>query len=253
MSEQTASPTRQPSPGSQLVWNLISTALLAAWIGWQFGWVWALAGVTGVFVHEYGHVLAMNALGSGPGRITIVPFMGGAAVPTRPPLTEFRGVLIALAGPVFGLVAMAPFFLAYAWSGQPAWLGGAFFIAVINLLNLMPAPPLDGSKAFGPALAWIHPWLERGALVLVGGAAALWAFEHGQLLIALFVGLGTLGALRRGRLRPSGRALNGGEWLASMALYVVALGVCALAVDMSLRGGPAQGSGLWALKRLAGV
>jgi Zn-dependent protease len=252
VSEQTASPARQPSSGSQLVWNLISTALLAAWIGWQMGWVWALAGVTGVFVHEFGHVLAMNALGSGPGRIMIVPFMGGAAVPRRAPLTEFRGVLISLAGPVFGLVAMAPFFLAYAWTGQRAWLGGAFFVSVINLLNLLPAPPLDGSKAIGPALAWVHPWLERGALVLVGGAAALWAFGHGQVLIALFVGLGTIGALRRGRLRASGRELNSGEWLASVGLYLGALALCLVAVALSLGSDPEQSSGLSALRRLAG-
>ena len=237
MTDQTVAAPPQPSPASGLIWGLISTALLAAWIGWRMGWVWALAGVFGVFVHEFGHVLAMNALGSGPGRIVIVPFVGGAAIPKRAPSTEFRGVLIALAGPVFGLLAMAPFFVTYALTGQEMWLGGAFFIAVINLINLAPAPPLDGSKAFGPALAWVHPWVERGALILIGAAVVLWAVRQGSWIFALFVGLGVLGAVRSGRLRPASRRLTTPEWLASLALYAAALVLCLGAVLFAV-GGP---------------
>ena len=62
-----------PSPGSRLIWGLISTALLAAYIAWNMGWVWALAGVTGVFVHEYGHVLAINAWAPAPDASTSSP------------------------------------------------------------------------------------------------------------------------------------------------------------------------------------
>ena len=200
------------------------------------GWVWALAGVIGVFVHEYGHVLAMNALGCGPGRIRIVPFVGGAAIPKVPPGTEFKGVLIALAGPVFGLVAMAPFFIAYAATGQGVWLGGAFFIAVISLINLAPAPPLDGSKALGPALARIHPWLEKAALVVVGALAVLWALSTHNWIFGVFVALGVLGALKQGRVRPFALRLTGRQWLASVALYAAALGLCLAALDLSLRG-----------------
>jgi len=232
---------------SGLLWNLVSTALLAGWLALRMGWVWALAGVVGVFVHEYGHVLAMNALGSGPARVRIVPFLGGAAIPRFPPATEFKGVLIALAGPVFGLVAMAPFLLAYAATGDRVWLGGAFFIAVINLLNLAPAPPLDGSKALGPALARIHPWLERAALVLVGAAAVLWAMNRGSYILAIFVGLGVFGVLRRPAVRPFALRLTRGQWLLSLALYAGALLLCFAAVQLTVRS-----SGFDALLRLFG-
>ena len=251
MTDQTVAAPPRPSPASGLLWGLISTALLAAWIGWRMGWVWALAGVFGVFVHEFGHVLAMNALGSGPGRIVIVPFVGGAAIPRRAPSTEFKGVLIALAGPVFGLLAMAPFFAAYAVTGQTMWLGGAFFIAVINLINLAPAPPLDGSKAFGPALAWVHPWIERGALVLIGAGVVMWAVHRGSWIFAIFVGLGVLGAVRSGRLRPAARRLTGQEWLASLALYAAALALCVGAVLFAVGGGPE--TAFAALMRLFGA
>jgi Zn-dependent protease len=237
-----APPPATPSPGSQLAWNVISTALLAGWIALRMGWIWALAGVVGVFVHEFGHVLAMNALGSGPARIRIVPFLGGAAIPRTPPSTEFKGVLIALAGPLFGLLAMAPFFGAYVVTGQDAWLGGAFFVAVLNLLNLLPAPPLDGSKAIGPALAFIHPWVEKGALAVIGAAAVLWAVLTHNWILGIFVGLGVLGSLRQGRLRPSASRLSVPQWLVSIVLYVAAFLVCIAAVELALTGAGLESS-----------
>jgi Zn-dependent protease len=234
MSDQAAA--RPAPPAQSLLWGLISTALLAGWIGWQFGWVCAIAGVVGVFVHEYGHVLAINALGYGPGRIQIIPFFGGAATPARPFASEMHGVLIALAGPLFGLLAMAPFFLAYAATGQEPWLGGALFVAGINLLNLAPAPPLDGSKALGPALARVHPWLERAAMLAIGALALFWAIQHRQLMLGVFMAIGTLGALRQGPLRPFASPLTPGQGLAAFGAYVVAVVLCALAVDVAANG-----------------
>jgi Zn-dependent protease len=214
------------SPLNEIVWGLISTALLAGWIAWQMGWVWAVAGVSGVFVHEYGHVLAMNALGCGPGRIRIIPFLGGAATMARPPDSDFKGVLISLAGPVFGLLAAIPFVLLARQTGDTRWIGGAFFIGVINLINLAPAPPLDGSKALGPALARINPLLERVALVLVGAAAVYWSIITRNWLFGAFVGIATLGALRTGVARYAARPLTPVEWMAAVSLWLIAAGLC---------------------------
>jgi Zn-dependent protease len=218
-----------PKPPSRLttfVWGLISTLLLAAWISWQLGWLWGLSAVAGVFVHEFGHVLVINWAGSGPSRIRIIPFFGGAATMERPPDTELKGVVIALAGPVFGLVAALPFFGLAAWTGEPAWLTGAVVISGFNLLNLAPAPPLDGSKALGPVLAKIHPLLERAALLVVGLAAIAWTFSRGSWLVPLFIGLSVFASLRAAQLRPSSRPLTWSEWAIGLALYGVALSLC---------------------------
>ena len=237
MSDQAATSPAPPSPASSLIWGLVSTALLAGWLAYQMGWIWALAGVTGVFVHEWGHVLAINALGYGPGRIHIVPFFGGAATWKTPPASEFHGVLIALAGPLYGLLAMAPFFITYAVTGDRQWLGGAFFIAAINLLNLAPAPPLDGSRVLGPALARIHPWLERGAMLTIGGLALAWAIMHRELFLGVFIALGAFAALRPGRLRPWSAPLTGRQWLATLGAYALALALCALGAVAASDGG----------------
>ncbi len=218
--------TKPQSWLSTFLWGLASTLLLAAWLGWQMGWRAALAAVIGVFVHEFGHVLVINWAGSGPSRIRIIPFFGGAATMERPPDTELKGVLISLAGPVFGLLAALPFFGLATWTSDPAWLFAAFVVAGFNLLNLAPAPPLDGSKALGPLLAKVHPALERVALLLVGGLAVVWTFSRGSLLVPLFIGLSVLASLRAARLRPAARPLAWSEWALGMALYGIAVGLC---------------------------
>lgn len=228
---------REPSAIARIGWAVVATALLAAWIGWRMGWIWALAGVFGIFVHEFGHLLVINALGSGPSRIRIIPFFGGAATMPKPPSTEFKGVLMALAGPLFGLLATAPFFAATWITGDRRWIGGAFFIAVINLINLAPAPPLDGSKALGPALARVHPWLEKAALLVVGVLAVIWALKTGNTLFGVFVGVATLGSLRAGAVRPSSERLTVVQAVASAALWLVTLGLCFVVVSQAARHG----------------
>jgi Zn-dependent protease len=196
----------------------------------------AIGGLVGVLVHEVGHVLAMNALGCGPARIVIIPFLGGAAIPARPASTEFKDVLISLAGPVFGLLAMIPFAaLAFA-TNNGQWFAAAFFVAFINLLNLAPAPPLDGSKAIGPVLARIHPQVERAALMLVGAAAVMWAISRNSWILAFFLGIGVISALRQGPLRPPAMRLTGGQFAISIALYLGSATLCLGALGASLYG-----------------
>jgi Zn-dependent protease len=231
---------RQPAKQS-LAMAILSTALLAGIIGVYGGWQLALAGVIGVFVHEYGHVLAMNALGCGPARIHIVPFLGGAASPARPPATEFRGVLISLAGPVFGLLAVIPFLVAADLTDTPSWLRAAAFVCVINLINLFPAPPLDGSRVLGPALARIHPTLERVVLVLLGIVALGWAISRGSFLLAVPLGFGIMSALGARNMRQEGTPLTNLQWPLALLLYLIAIAACLVMLYVSLGAEPLGG------------
>lgn len=221
--------------GQHPAWAVISTALLGGFIWYVSGsWVVAVAAIFGLFVHEYGHVLAMNRLGMGPARIYIVPFLGGVARSQRLPESEWHGVLVSLAGPLFGILATLPFFAGWALTGQPAWLVGAFAISMINLVNLAPAPPLDGSKALGPVLAKIHPMLEKAAMVLVGVVVVLWGVSNGSYIFAGFLALALVGHLRRGVWRPEGRQLTGSESGLSVAAFVITAAVCAAAAMAAL-------------------
>lgn len=220
-------PERPRSAASELGWGLVSTAILAVWLGYQWGWICAVAGVFGVLVHECGHLLAINSLGCGPGRIQIIPFFGGAATMRRAPDTEFKSVLIALAGPMAGLIAAAPFWLIYVFSGDAAWLKGVLFIGGLNLLNLLPAPPLDGAKALGPALAWIHPAVERTVMIGLGAIGVYLAVRFGQPIIAAFVGLGVAQAVLGRAARPPAARMSLLQWLAAIALWALAFALCA--------------------------
>jgi Zn-dependent protease len=221
---------RQPEAdkGQSLPWALLSTLLLGGLIWWLTGsWVIVVALIFGLLVHEYGHVLAMNRLGMGPAKIYIIPFLGGLAKAQRNPKSEWDGVLVSLAGPAFGLLAAAPFFGLWQITGQAAWLDGVFAIAMINLINLAPAPPLDGSKALGPVLARIHPTLEWAALLATGAAVVWWGLTNGSFLFAAFLGIALIGHLRRGKWRPYGRPLTWGEAGMSALLFLAVAAACA--------------------------
>ena len=186
----------------------------------------ALAVIVGLFVHEYGHVLAMNRLGMGPARIWIIPFLGGLAKGQREPRSEWDGVLVSLAGPAFGLLAAAPFFGLWSLTGGDAWLLGVFAIALINLVNLAPAPPLDGSKALGPVLARVHPMLEWTALLATGAAVVWWGVSNGSFIFAAFLAIALLGHLRRGRWRPVGVPLTWSQAAMSLGLFLATAAAC---------------------------
>jgi Zn-dependent protease len=238
--------------GQHPAWALISTLLLGGFIWWVSGsWVVAMAAIFGLFVHEYGHVLAMNAVGMGPARIYIIPFLGGLAKGQRMPVSEWHGVLVSLAGPAFGLLAAIPFFALYLTVGGGEWLLAAVVIAAINLVNLAPAPPLDGSKAIGPVLARIHPMLERVAMIAVGALVVYWGFVTGRWILAAFLAIALYGHLRRGAWRPEGRQLTVKEAVMSVGLFL-ATGVACAAVGVAALMPLAEGSLSEAL-RIAGA
>ena len=224
-------PPRSAEPpldkGQHPVWAIVSTLLLGGLIfWWSQSWIMVVAVLFGLLVHEYGHVLAMNRLGMGPARIYIIPFLGGVAKSQRLPKSEWDGVLVSLAGPAFGMLAAIPFLGVYIATGQGEWLVGVLAIATLNLVNLAPAPPLDGSKALGPVLARIHPMLERVVIFLIGAVVGLWGISNGSWLVAGFRALSLYAHLRRGDWRPDGRPLTARESGYSVGLFLVTRLLC---------------------------
>lgn len=228
---QTEAVAEEPVEKDQsLVWSVLSTALMAGFLWWVTGSVIVAGAVLiGLFVHEAGHALAMNRLGMGPARIYIIPFLGGLAKGRRAPRSEWDGVLVSLAGPAFGLLAMIPFVAVGMATGQGEWLAGAFFIAMLNLVNLVPAPPLDGSKALGPVLTRVHPRLEQIVLLVIGVAVVWWGLSTGRFILAAFLALSVFSHLKRGVWRAAWGTLSWPEAGKSLGLYLLTLALCAAA------------------------
>ncbi len=140
--------------------------------------LWLLAIVYGITVHEYSHVLAAYLQGDDTGRLMgrltlnpiahiepigmilllIVGFGWGRPAPFNPYNLKYRKwgeVYVALAGPLSNLISIIVFILAVNILGPilgPANLLIQLFgfLILINIIllafNLIPIPPLDGSK-----------------------------------------------------------------------------------------------------------
>lgn len=233
-------PPARSDPSALL--NFAATAAFFAFLWWTSGLWTAVALIFGLFVHEYGHVLAMNQLGCGPAKVRVIPLLGAVAIPARPAPTEYKGVLIAMAGPVIGLLAAAPFFIAYAITGEEHWFRPVTVIAALSLFNLAPVPPLDGSHVLGPLLARVHPMLERAVLILLGIVGVGWSLKTGHWMIGGLLVMTLISTLTRGVERPFALRLTNAELAKSagawLAAAVLSLGLMWLALDgLGLRPG----------------
>jgi Zn-dependent protease len=178
--------------------------------------------------HEFAHALAAFRLGDGTarllGRLTLDPrahfdptgallltvsmlaFGGGIgwAKPTPYNPMNLRGgrwgeALVSIAGPISNLVlalaAAIPLRYIRATDMNVPFLEGVLFLFVdINLLlmifNLIPIPPLDGSKVLyaflDPRTAWqVRATLEQYGLLILIGAMFLPIFPGGATLIGV--------------------------------------------------------------------
>jgi len=138
-------------------------------------------------------------------------------------------MLLALAGPAFGLLAMIPLVGLWMATGEAEWMIGAFLVAMINLINLAPAPPLDGSKALGPVLARVDPMVEKAALIAIGALVVWWGVTTGRFILAVFLGIALLGHLRAGAWRPPGGKLTWPQAGQSLGLFLATGLACAAA------------------------
>jgi Zn-dependent protease len=113
---------------------------------YMFTWKFALIIIVQLFVHESGHIWAMKRCGLKTKGIFFIPFLGGAAIATGEIETRWDGVYIALMGPVFGGALAVVMWGIYVTMGNPMYAAGASWMALINVINLLPIHPLDGGR-----------------------------------------------------------------------------------------------------------
>lgn len=118
--------------------------------------IWVICGFIAVMVHEMGHILAGRRFGI-PG-VIILHAMGGGAVGEYLKAERWQRILIAAAGPAFGLGAYlivyfaTPVVIANLRIRDVVWeerinfilIYFAFMFLFWNLLNLLPIMPMDG-------------------------------------------------------------------------------------------------------------
>ena len=127
----------------------LSSMLLSLGVYWRFyGWPFALGLVICIYVHEMGHVVALNRLGIAASSPMFIPGFGAYVRLKQYPVDADEDAQVGLAGPRWGFGISVLAFLAARLLHSDALGAIAKTSAWINLFNLIPIPPLDGGRGF---------------------------------------------------------------------------------------------------------
>jgi Zn-dependent protease len=136
-----------------------------------FGWSWQLAGgvVVLVLVHEMGHFVSAKYYRVSVTAPMFIPLVGAYVLLKNRPMNPWINGMISYAGPLAGgLGGWACYGLGLAL-GWPWLFVVAFYTFILNLFNLLPIPPLDGSHiwiAFSPSRTPTMAFAERGYMAI---------------------------------------------------------------------------------------
>jgi Zn-dependent protease len=162
------------------------TMLLSMGVYWTaWGWRFALGLVLSIYVHEMGHVAALQRYGIKATPPMFIPGFGAMVRLNQYPANPAEDARVGLAGPLWGLGAAVVCYGVFLATASPFWAAIARAGAWINLFNLLPIWQLDGGRGFSA--------LSSGQrFVLVAAIAAAW-FGTGEGLLVL---LGMVGLVR---------------------------------------------------------
>ncbi|OFZ18330.1 MAG: hypothetical protein A2X94_12305 [Bdellovibrionales bacterium GWB1_55_8] len=163
-----------------------------------WGFIFAIALLVSVAIHEFGHVLVAQAHGVRVRGITLMMLGGMSEMEEMPekPYAEFK---LSIIGPIvsFAIAGLLFFLRSLTSSGElvlfTSWLGTVNL--VLAIFNLVPAFPLDGGRALRSVLSARQGKL-RGTQVAVAiskslawalGILGLMGMNFLLILIAFFV------------------------------------------------------------------
>lgn len=153
--------------------------LLAAGVYWTiWGWKFAVGLVLAIYIHEMGHVVALQRFGIRASAPMFLPGVGAVVRLGQYPTSPREDARVGLAGPIWGLGSVIAAYALHLASGETSLAAIARFAAWVNLFNLLPVWQLDGSRGFR-ALG------RAQRLVVAGVMAAMLVATHEGLLVLL--------------------------------------------------------------------
>ena len=185
--------TKLTTLGSMLLY------LPLAWGRMGGGWLLGVGVVISIYIHEMGHVAALERYGIKASAPMFIPGFGAFIRLKEHPPTVRQDARVGLAGPIWGFGAAVVSYAIYALTHQRVWLGIASYGAFINLFNLLPFWQLDGGRGF-TTLTREERWMACVALI------ALWFASRNGLLILLAM-LAAYQAIRGGSTQRDTPAL----------------------------------------------
>jgi len=163
------------------------TMLASAGVYWAaFGWKFAVGLVLSIYVHEMGHVAALQRLGIKATAPMFIPGLGAFIRSKQYPASVREDAYIGLAGPIWGTAAALACFLLWLGTHHGLWAALTQWGALINLFNLTPFGTLDGGRGFRA--------LARSARFFIVGLSVAAAVATGNALVWLLVVVGLIRA-----------------------------------------------------------
>jgi len=159
-----------------------------------FSWQFAVILMIFLFIHENGHVWAMRRAGMKIKGIYYIPLLGAAAVGDGYFPNRQSEAHIALMGPLWGLVLCVLTAIIWISTLNPFWGAVTAWMALINLINLLPVNPLDGGRVLKSVVFSLSTTLGRITMVVVGVLALIGFIKCGIYLFAFLVPIGVLEA-----------------------------------------------------------
>src|SRR2546426_6436494 len=164
--------------------STLFSMLLSAGVYWTlWGWKFAVGLVVSIYVHQLGHVQALQRYGINATAPMFIPGIGAVIRLKQYPAGPREDARVGLAGPLWGLAAALAAYVVYRATGIGVWGAIAHFGAWVNLFNLVPVWQLDGARGFR-SLTRYQRWIavaviagmwvatSEGLLLLLGLAAA---------------------------------------------------------------------------------
>jgi Zn-dependent protease len=111
-------------------------------------------------LHESGHYVAMRYFGYRNLRMFFIPFFGAAVSGRHYNVAGWKKALVALAGPVPGILIGVPLGLLGVALQEPMLMQVALVLLILNGFNLLPFLPLDGGWVVHAVLFVRHPVLD---------------------------------------------------------------------------------------------
>ncbi len=185
---------------------ILVVSLAAFFYFGRFAWGWSvlLLVIPVVLIHELGHYAGMRAFGYTDVRMFFIPLFGGAVSGRSADVPGYKRAVVALLGPLPGLLAGLACVLVHYHTEQKLWLRLAEAFLLINGFNLLPFYPLDGGHLLNEVLFCRSRHVELLVRIASGALLAVFGFASDFWLLGI---LGVVVALLSGgTFREAGAA-----------------------------------------------
>jgi len=206
LARQVEEELRESAPKSaarNLLILIVSLALFVMVLTPGTGIIGVVVLVVVVFIHEMGHLIAMRLFGYRDIQMFFIPFFGAAVSGVETSPNGTKRALVALAGPLPGIILGLICTIALHATRQPIFMTAARDFLFINTFNLLPFVPLDGGRYLEAVLFSRHPMLRAvsdGVAAIALGYLAILLKAPLLIVLAVFQLLAVKRTYASGRL-----------------------------------------------------